>query len=160
MWERSKRNCSQVKYCYLLPKQRMSTGPNSIPTSSTVTITCNEVVKDHLIEAQASDWNFSINPVVTERGAIGCKLTELVEDYALLNQYLVLTPVKFTQLKASQVFRPFVKRVSREKFKFICNIFTQTLYRLQFPDKVGTLFVNSQKSGYNINILKSINYYL
>lgn len=138
----------------------MSTGPNSIPATSSVTITWNGVVKNQLIVAQTNDLNISINPMVTERGSIVCKLAELVEDHALLNQYLVLTPVKFTQLKASQVLRPFVKRVSRQKFKFICDIFTQTLYRLQFPDKVGTLFVNSQKSGYNINILKSINYYL
>lgn len=138
----------------------MSTGPNSIPATSSVTITWNGVVKNKLIVAQTNDLNISINPMVTERGSIVCKLAELVEDHALLNQYLVLTPVKFTQLKASQMLRPFVKRVSRQKFKFICDIFTQTLYRLQFPDKVRTLFVNSQKSGYNINILKSINYYL
>ncbi|XP_065362003.1 BEACH domain-containing protein lvsA-like [Calliphora vicina] len=88
--ERSKRNRSQTEG-EKSPKRRKVVEKKSTPGPTSTTTTSarrpfNEVVKDHLLMALATEKDGTINPVVTEWGAIESKLTELVMEHVFANR--------------------------------------------------------------------------
>ncbi|XP_065370758.1 uncharacterized protein LOC135962793 [Calliphora vicina] len=88
--ERSQRNRSQTEGEKSLKRKKVvdkksAPGPTSTTTTS-ARRPFDEVVKDHLLMALATEKDGTINPVVTEWGAIEFKLTEFIMEHLFANR--------------------------------------------------------------------------